>query len=119
MVKSFTFVRLKEGVDPDGFFDRWVAHTREFDVVDHPYITKNRLMRIQGATPYVGIAENHWPDMKSLIETSEFYQQTERGRAHWADLCAFMDIENSPTVLVTEEVEVSEEGVTHLIPAPE
>jgi hypothetical protein len=119
LVKSFTFVRLKEGVDPEAFFERWIAHTHEFDVVDHPYITLNRLMRIQGPTPYVGIAENHWPDMQSLVRTSEFYQQTERGRTHWADLCEFMDIENSPTVLVTQEAEVSEAGITHLIPAPE
>ncbi len=119
MVKSFTFVRLREGADRERFFARWVQHTRDFDVVDHPYITKNRLMRIQGDTPYVGIAENHWPDLESLARTTRFYAETERGRAHWADLCEFMDIDNSPTVLVTQEAEVSADGVEQLIPPPD
>lgn len=116
MVKSFTFVRAREGLSRAEFFARWVAHTQAFDLVDHPYITKNRLMMVQGDSPFVGIAENHWPDAQSLASTASFYRDTERGRAHWADLAEFMDIENSPTVVVTHEAEVSEQGVAHLLP---
>lgn len=116
MVKSFTFVRKREGLSNDEFFARWIEHTKTFDLADHPYITLNRLVMIQGETPYVGIAENHWPDMESLTRTAEFYEETERGRAHWADLAEFMDIDHSPTVIVSHEAEVSLDGVAHLIP---
>ena len=111
MITSFTFVKKRDGFTDDEFFTRWTEHTRDFDLVDHPYITKNRLMMIAGDTPYVGIAENHWPDMESLTATAEFYEQTERGRAHWADLLEFMDIDNSPTVIVTAEADVGPEGI--------
>lgn len=113
---TFTLVKKREGWSDEAFFERWAQHTRDFDLVDHPYITKNRLMWIAGATPYVGIAENHWPDAASLAETSRFYQETERGRAHWADLGSFMDIEGSPTVVVQREVDVSLDGIVQLFP---
>lgn len=106
MVVSFTLVKKREGFTDDEFFARWTSHTEKFDLKDHPYITKNRLMMIMGDTPYVGIAENHWPDMDSLTRTAEFYEQTDDGRAHWADLCTFMDIDNSPTVIVTKEADI-------------
>ena len=115
---TFTFVRKREGWSDEDFFRRWAEHTRDFDLVDHPYITKNRLMLIGGDTPYVGIAENHWPDAESLAKTSAFYEETERGRAHWSDLGEFMDIENSPTVVVRGEVDVSPEGIRTLFPRP-
>ena len=51
---TFTFVRKREGWSDEAFFQRWAEHTRDFDVVDHPYITKNRLLLIAGDTPYVG-----------------------------------------------------------------
>ena len=107
MVVSFTLVRKREGVSDVAFFARWTEHTEKYDLKDHPYITKNRLMMIQGDTPYVGIAENHWPDMDSLTKTADFYEQTDAGKAHWADLLTFMDIDNSPTVIVTHEADVS------------
>lgn len=34
----------------------------------------------------------------------------EAGRAHWADLQTFMDIDNSPTVVVTHEANVEAAG---------
>ena len=107
MIVTFTLVRKRPHLSSDAFFDRWVEHTERFDLKDHPYITKNRLMLIQGETPYVGLAENHWPDLESLERTSAFYRDTDAGRAHWADLETFMDIENSPTVIVSLEAEVS------------
>jgi hypothetical protein len=116
MIKSFTFVRKRDSLSREDFFARWIEHTRLFDLADHPYITKNRLMMVEGHEDYVGIAENHWPDSESLARTAEFYEQTERGRAHWADLSEFMDIDRSPTVVVTQEAEVSEDGVRRLFP---
>ncbi len=116
MVTSFTFVKKRAGIADEEFFVRWTEHTRDFDLVDHPYISKNRLMRVAGDTPYVGVAENHWPDMESLARTGEFYQETERGRAHWADLSEFMDIDDSPTVVVAREAEVGPAGIAHLLP---
>jgi len=113
---TFTFVKKREGWTDEAFFERWAEHTRDFDLVDHPYITKNRLVLIAGPTPYVGIAENHWPDAESLAATSKFYEETERGRAHWADLESFMDIEGSPTVVVSQEVDVGPAGITQLFP---
>jgi hypothetical protein len=107
MIVSFTLVRKREGLSDEEFFERWTRHTEQFDVKDHPYITLNRLMMVVGGTPYVGIAENHWPDMESMIATSAFYEETEAGRAHWADLQSFMDIDHSPTVVVTHEAEVA------------
>jgi hypothetical protein len=112
MIVSFTMVRKRQGISDDEFFKRWIEHTEAFDLKDHPYITKNRLMMIQGDTPYVGIAENHWPDMESLAKTAEFYEKTDAGKAHWADLVTFMDIDNSPTVIVTQEADVVDGGTT-------
>lgn len=113
---TFTFVKKQPGWSDEDFFRRWAEHTRDFDLVDHPYITKNRLLLIQGDTPYVGIAENHWPDAESLAATEAFYRDTERGRAHWADLQAFMDIDGSPTVVVAREADVSEAGIVPPLP---
>ena len=107
MIVTFTLVRKRPHLSNEAFLARWVEHTERFDLKDHPYITKNRLMLVQGETPYVGMAENHWPDLASLEKTSAFYRDTSAGRAHWADLETFMDIENSPTVLVTQEAEVA------------
>jgi hypothetical protein len=50
--------------------------------------------------------------MESLAKTAEFYEQTEAGKAHWADLLTFMDIDDSPTVIVTQEADVRAEGTT-------
>jgi hypothetical protein len=107
MIVSFTLVKKREGFTDEEFFQRWTEHTERFDLKDHPYITLNRLMMVVGGTPYVGIAENHWPDMDSMLATSAFYQETDEGRAHWADLQSFMDIDDSPTVVVTRQADVS------------
>lgn len=107
MIVTFTLVKKRSHLSSEAFLARWVEHTERFDLADHPYITKNRLMLIQGETPYVGMAENHWPDLASLEATSAFYRDTDAGRAHWADLATFMDIANSPTVVVSHEVEVA------------
>jgi hypothetical protein len=112
MIVSFTFVRKQEGVSDEEFFARWTEHTQAFDLRDHPYITKNRLMMVAGHADYVGIAENHWPDLAAMVATSTFYTDTDAGREHWADLQTFMDIDASPTVIVTQEADVSETGTT-------
>ena len=112
---TFTLVKKREGWSDDEFFRRWTEHTRDWDVIDHPYITKNRLMLIAGNTPYVGIAENHWPDTQSLLDTQAFYRDTERGRAHWADLQEFMDIDGSPTVVVRREADVGPRGIVEML----
>ena len=104
---SFTLVRKRAEFSDDEFFERWTRHTQEFDLKDHPYISKNRLMMIVGSPDYVGIAENHWPDMDSMLATTAFYADTDAGREHWADLQTFMDIDNSPTVVVTKEADVA------------
>ena len=116
MITTFTFVKKREELSDEAFFARWTEHTRDFDLVDHPYVSKNRLLMIAGDTPYIGIAENHWPDMESLTRTGEFYEQTEKGKLHWADLLEFMDIDHCPTVVVTREADVSPGGIAHLSP---
>jgi hypothetical protein len=116
MIKTFTFVKKLDNLTNDEFFARWTQHTKEFDLVDHPYITKNRLMLIAGQTDYIGIAENHWPTIEYLLETGEFYKKTEKGRAHWQDLASFMDINSSPTVIVTHEAEVDARGIHQIFP---
>lgn len=108
---TFTFVKKREGWSDENFFRRWTEHTRDFDLVDHPYISKNRLMLISGHADYIGIAENHWPDAESLMATQAFYRDTARGRAHWADLEEFMDIDGSPTVVVSREADVGTQGI--------
>lgn len=112
MIVSFTFVKARDGFTAEEFFARWTRHTEQYDLRDHPYITKNRLMLIQGDERYVGIAENHWPDMDSLAKTAAFYESTDAGREHWADLQTFMDIDNSPTVIVTKEADITADGTT-------
>ncbi len=107
MIVSFTLVKKREGFTAEEFFERWTRHTEEFDLKDHPYITRNRLMMVASGTPYVGIAENHWPDLESMMATSAFYAETDAGRAHWADLQTFMDIDDSPTLVVTREADVA------------
>ena len=57
-----------------------------------------------------------WPDMQSLTRTEEFYAKTERGKLRWADLLEFMDIDHSPTVIVTHEADVGTGGITPLFP---
>lgn len=110
MIVTFTFVRKQPHLSNEAFLERWIEHTERFDLKDHPYIARNRLMLLQGEVPYVGLAEDHWPDLASLEATSAFYRETEAGRAHWADLETFMDIANSPTVVVTHEADVSTAG---------
>lgn len=116
MITSFTFVKKLPQYSDADFFKRWTEHTRDFDLVDHPYILKNRLMMVAGNSAYTGIAENHWPDMESLIATDNFYKETEKGKLHWADLQSFMDIDGSPTVIVTQEADVSPTGIMQLFP---
>jgi len=118
MIKTFTFVKKLPELSDDEFFDRWTTHTLTFDLVDHPYIEKNRLMLVAGHSDYIGVAENHWPSIEKLMETDEFYKTTQRGKEHWSDLKSFMDIENSPTVVVSREAEIDEEGIHDLFPAP-
>ena len=106
MLKSFTFVRIRPGLGREEFFRRWCEHTRKWDLRDHPKIRLHRLTLVDGESPYAGIAENHWPDRAALDEAAAWYA-TPAGRAHWADLASFMDIESSPTVVVSHEAEVS------------
>lgn len=109
MLKTFTFVKMQPGMTREAFFERWCRHTRDFDLKDHPEIRLNRLTMIEGESPYVGIAENHWDDQDALQRAARWYA-TEAGQAHWKDLESFMDAAHSPTVVVTHEAEVSEPG---------
>lgn len=118
MLKTFTLVKMRPGWKREDFFTRWCEHTRDWDLRDHPEITLNRLMLIEGDTQYVGMAENHWPDRQALEAAAQWYE-TEAGQAHWQDLASFMDIENSPTVTVSAEAQVDDgAGIEVLLPPP-
>ena len=112
MLKTITMVKMKPGIGRDAFYEHWCAHTRDFDLRDHPEISLNRLslFAAEGVSPgdYVGFAENHWPDQAALDGAIAWYQ-TPPGIEHNRDLEAFMDIENSPTFVIGSEVEVSQE----------
>jgi hypothetical protein len=112
MLKTFTMVRMQPGIERDEFYDRWCAHTRDYDLRDHPEISLNRLVLFDEppagqSAEFVGIAENHWPDRAALDDAVRWYA-TPEGIEHNRDLEAFMDIANSPTFIVDYEVEVSE-----------
>jgi len=116
VIKSFTFVKKLPHLSDADFFTRWTEHTRDWDLRDHPEISLNRVVMIEGDSPYIGIAENDWPDAEALQKAAAWYA-TEDGQRHWADLCSFMDIDNSPTVMVTAEAEVSAaEGINVIRP---
>ena len=51
MIVTFTWVRKQPQLSNEAFLERWVEHTERFDLKDHPYITRNRLMLIEGETP--------------------------------------------------------------------
>ena len=51
MLKTFTFVRMKPGIDRETFYERWCAHTRDFDLRDHPEISLNRLILFETPPP--------------------------------------------------------------------
>ena len=109
MITTFTLVKMQPGFERDEFFTRWCEHTREMDLRDHPEISLNRLMLFEEGAEFVGMAENHWPDRKALDDAILWYRMPE-GRAHLADLESFMDAANSPTIVVSHEVEVSLEN---------
>lgn len=107
MLKTFTLVKMQPGFDRESFYARWCEHTRDLDLRDHPKITLNRLVLFEEGSDYVGFAENHWPDREALDEAVRFYQ-TPAGELHQKDLDSFMDTANSPTVVASHEVDVSE-----------
>ncbi|MBS0578266.1 MAG: hypothetical protein JSR36_03280 [Proteobacteria bacterium] len=117
MIKTFTLVRKKPGLTDQQFFERWTEHTRDWDLRDHPDILLNRLALLKDNPQFTGIAENHWPDRAALDAAAAWYA-TPAGQSHWADLCSFMDIDNSPTVIVESEALVSAENGIALIPFP-
>ncbi len=117
MITTFTFVRLQPGWDREAFYQRWCEHTRDWDLRDHPNIS-NRLMMLEEGGEFVAMAENHWPDREALDEAIAWYE-TEAGQAHWRDLQEFMDAANSPTSVVTHEVDVSLEKGIDWIARPE
>ena len=117
MLTSFTFVRAKAGLGREEFFRRWCEHTRDWDLRDHPEIRLNRLTLFEGEGPYVGIAENHWDDHAALAKAAAWYA-TPEGRRHGADLASFMDVDASPTVVVTHEARVSAERGIELLARP-
>ncbi len=102
MLKTLTLVKMQDGWDRESFFRRWCEHTRDWDLRDHPEISLNRLMMIEGDPEYVGVAENHWPD-KASLEAAVAWYATEAGLAHGQDLNSFMDVKNSLTVTVSDE----------------
>ena len=106
-IRTFTLVRKRPHLSTDEFFDRWTAHTREWDLRDHPECTLNRLTLLgDNASGYDAIAETHWPDQHALDAAIAFYA-TPEGLAHWRDLSGFMDIDASPTATIMREAEVS------------
>jgi hypothetical protein len=112
MLKTLTFVRMQPGWSRDAFFKRWCEHTHEWDLRDHPEISLNRLMMLEGTEDYVGVAENHWPDQESLDAAIAWYA-TEAGQIHWRDLNTFMDTENCLTVTIVNEAVIdSSRGIT-------
>jgi len=108
MITTITFVKMLPGFSRDAFYDRWCEHTRDLDLRDHPEITLNRLRMFEEGSEYLGMAENHWPDRASLDAAIRWYE-TPEGQAHQKDLDTFMDTVNSPTMIVSHEVEVSSE----------
>jgi hypothetical protein len=118
MIKTFTFVKRRPALTREAFFVRWCEHTRDWDLKDHPECSLNRLVLVtDSASPYDGIAETHWPDAAALAGAIAFYA-TASGQSHWADLQSFMDIDNSPTVTVEHEAEVSTESGIRLLSGP-
>jgi hypothetical protein len=112
MLKTITLVNKLPGLSRKKFYDSWCAHTRDFDLRDHPEISLNRLVMFEGgedtAGDYMGFAENHWPDQAALDAAIAWYE-TPPGIEHNRDLERFMDIAKSPTFVVGSEVEVSKE----------
>ena len=106
MITTMTLVKMQPGFGRDEFFDRWCQHTRDLDLRDHPEISLNRLMLFDEGSEFVGMAENHWPDRDALDAAVRWYE-TPAGQVHWKDLVSFMDAENSPTVVVSHEADVS------------
>jgi hypothetical protein len=117
VIKTFTFVRKNPALSDAEFFERWTTHTRIWDLRDHPEILLNRLALLKDNPLYTGVAENHWPDRAALDAAASWYA-TPDGRLHWADLCSFMDIDNSPTVVIDSEAVVSAEHGIVLTPRP-
>ena len=117
MLKSFTFVRMRPGLSRDEFFRRWCAHTQAWDLRDHPEIRLHRLTLVEGDGPFVGVAENHWDDRAALERAAAWYA-TPAGKAHGADLATFMDVDGSPTVVVTHEALVSDARGVELLTSP-
>jgi hypothetical protein len=106
VIKTFTFVKKKAGLTDLEFFERWTVHTQNWDLRDHPEILLNRLALLKDNPQFTGLAENHWPDQAALEAAARWYA-TPAGQAHWQDLCSFMDIGNSPTVVVEAEATIS------------
>ncbi len=117
MLKTFTLVKMLPGYSRDDSYARWHQHTQNKDLKDHPEISLNRLMMFDEGSEYVGMAENHWPDRAGLDAVIRWYE-TPDGLAHQADLDVFMDTANSPTVIVSHEVEVSSEKGIEWITRP-
>ena len=109
VVKTLTFVRMLPGIEREEFYRRWCEHTRDLDLRDHPEISLNRLILFDEGADYAGLAENHWPD-QAAVDAAIAWYETPAGIEHNADLASFMDIANSPTVVVGHEVEVSKRG---------
>lgn len=117
MIKTITFVRAQPGLDRESFFERWCEHTREWDLRDHPDIS-NRMIMLEEGSEYVGINENHWPNRQALEDAVKWYE-TEEGMAHMEDLMSFMDAENSPTHVISHEVDISVEKGIEWLTRPE
>ena len=108
MITTLTLVKMQPGFEREAFYERWQVHTRDLDLRDHPEISLNRLMLFDEGGEYVGIAENHWPDRESLDAAIRWYE-TPEGQTHWQDLESFMDTANSPTMIVSHEVDISQD----------
>ena len=117
VIKTFTLVRKNPVLSDQEFFERWIAHTKAWDLRDHPEILLNRLALLKDNPLFTGIAENHWPDRAALDAAASWYA-TPAGQLHWADLCSFMDIDNSPTVIIDVEAVISSEHGIVLSTAP-
>lgn len=118
MITTITLVKKLPTLTREAFYDRWCEHTRDLDLRDHPEISLNRLTMFAEGAEYLGMAENHWPDRASL-DAAILWYQTPEGLMHQNDLDTFMDTPNSPTMIVSHEVEVSSEKGIEWITRPD
>ncbi|HUH39091.1 MAG TPA: hypothetical protein VL027_14215 [Spongiibacteraceae bacterium] len=104
MLRVVTFVRFCAGLDAEQAFRRWQTHTDTWDRRDHPEIVRTRLVRFDagGGLGYDGFAETVWPSREAFDQAAAWYQEP-ASATHYADLCEFLDMDGSQTVVIEED----------------